>query len=515
MISYPEAQALAIALTQVNQESNDIINVATALGISTEKTNYQNALSILNTEIVMWTTRPIYPAAISLTDRTNINNKFADVQDKKSKLINKIGSVRKDEAIAHSDVNLQAAKVYSDTNLITANTYSNTINSAIRNDLRLQAPLPTSIRLDSNGITASTTDVNKFVRLDYRGLYVQNGAIQITSTDGTTVIDGEGVTASKIKAGEMNSVNLTIGSGNNVFRANGSGISLGNATFANAPFRVDMSGNMVASQVNISGVVNATDFRINGTSVLNGNRISGNYIDSITTGQIVVTSQFGDNAIASAGIWNGKTTYLTPQGIYTGILTANQINAIQGISLGANATIDWNYVNADPKIATAQNTANGAQGTANGALNTATAIANGTYSGGTFISGKFIYSPEIRAGTFIGGVFRTSDNNQRIQMDTTGFYSYNSSDQLSGVVIDAANRSLDMYHLGTKRGTLTQSGGIVRLATTASDTGSIQIDASSNPYGGIAITPGINGTVTANGNWNFTGNVSGVHATFG
>lgn len=405
MISYPEAQALAIALTQVNQESNDIVNVATALGISTEKTNYQNALSILNTEIVMWTTRPIYPAAISLTDRTNINNKFADVQDKKSKLINKIGSARKDEAIAHSDVNLQAAKVYSDTNLITANTYSNTINSAIRNDLRLQAALPTSIKLDSNGITASTTDVNKFARLDYRGLYVQNGAIQITSTDGTTVIDGEGVTASKIKAGDMFGVNLTIGSGNAVFKANSSGISLGNATFANAPFKVDMNGNLNASQASISGAINCTSLSINGTSILAGNKISGNYIDSITTGQITVTSQWGDSAIASAGNWNARTTRLTPDGIYTGTLTANQINAIQGITLGANATIDWNYVNADPKIATAQNTANNAsnaassaQGTANGAFNTATAIANGTYGGGTFISGTTIYSPNIYGG---------------------------------------------------------------------------------------------------------------------
>jgi hypothetical protein len=526
MISFPEAQGLIVALTQVNRESEDIINVATALGITTENTNYQNALSILNTEILIWTTRPIYPAPISLGDRANIKNKFADVQDKKSKLINKIGSVRKDEAIAYSDVNLQAAKVYSDNHLITANTYSNTINNAIRNDLRLQAALPTSIKLDSNGITASTTDANKFARLDYRGLYVQNGAIQITSTDGTTVIDGEGVTASKIKAGDMFGVNLNIGSGNAVFKANSSGISLGNATFANAPFRVDMNGNMVASQANISGAINCTSLSINGSSILAGNKISGNYIDSITTGQITVTSQWGDNAIASAGNWNAKTTRLTPDGIYTGTLTANQINAIQGISLGANATIDWNYVNADPKIATAQGTANSAssaastaQGTANGAFNTANIaqtmaqrILNGDPQAGTFINGNNIISPNITGATITGSLFKTALNGKRLEINSSGIKSYNSSNQLEGVVVDSGNfSSLDFYYQGTDRGGLAQVANVIQLL--CKNSADISIGAmSTNPYGKITIQAGANAKTHMKGNVDFSeANVTGLN----
>ncbi|QQO38687.1 minor structural protein [Bacillus phage BCPST] len=49
----------------------------------------------------------------------------------------------------------------------------------VRKDLRLNAPLPTSILMDSNGITASGTDASKYARLDYRGLYIAGGAIQI------------------------------------------------------------------------------------------------------------------------------------------------------------------------------------------------------------------------------------------------------------------------------------------------------------------------------------------------
>lgn len=49
----------------------------------------------------------------------------------------------------------------------------------VRYDLRLTAPLPTSIDLDSNGITAKTTTAGKYARMDYRGLYIAGGAIQI------------------------------------------------------------------------------------------------------------------------------------------------------------------------------------------------------------------------------------------------------------------------------------------------------------------------------------------------
>lgn len=46
-----------------------------------------------------------------------------------------------------------------------------------------------------------------------------------------------------------------------------------------------------------------------------------------------------DNTLSVIGA--NRLTYIDGNGIYTGTLTAQQINAIQGITLGANATINW------------------------------------------------------------------------------------------------------------------------------------------------------------------------------
>lgn len=53
-------------------------------------------------------------------------------------------------------------------------------------------------------------------------------------------------------------------------------------------------------------------------------------------------AQNADNTISIIGA--DRLTYIDPNGIYTGILTAQQINAVQGITLGSNATINWAQV---------------------------------------------------------------------------------------------------------------------------------------------------------------------------
>jgi phage minor structural protein len=53
-------------------------------------------------------------------------------------------------------------------------------DSALRDDLRLASPLPTSITLSSSGLRAATAaDPDKYAQLDHRGLYILGGAIQI------------------------------------------------------------------------------------------------------------------------------------------------------------------------------------------------------------------------------------------------------------------------------------------------------------------------------------------------
>ncbi|AGR46595.1 minor head protein [Bacillus phage Basilisk] len=88
-------------------------------------------------------------------------------------------------------------------------------DNIMRQDLRITAPLPTSISLDSNGITASTTTAGKYARLDYRGLYIAGGAIQIDGglseaqlaagvKNKFTYIDESGVYTGKVVADQIN-----------------------------------------------------------------------------------------------------------------------------------------------------------------------------------------------------------------------------------------------------------------------------------------------------------------------
>ena len=61
---------------------------------------------------------------------------------------------------------------------------------------------------------------------------------------------------------------LSLGSGNNIFIADADdGIQLGHATFASAPFNVNLSGAMTASNANITGKISATSGDIGGFSI--------------------------------------------------------------------------------------------------------------------------------------------------------------------------------------------------------------------------------------------------------
>lgn len=53
------------------------------------------------------------------------------------------------------------------------------VDAILRDDLQLEAPLPTSLKMNAEGITAYTSDPEKYARLDYRGLYIKGGALQI------------------------------------------------------------------------------------------------------------------------------------------------------------------------------------------------------------------------------------------------------------------------------------------------------------------------------------------------
>lgn len=91
----------------------------------------------------------------------------------------------------------------------------------IRDDLRIVSALPTSITMDSNGITATVSgNPNQFARLDHRGLYIQGGAIQIQHGLPASQIDPVVVNNASAGAQAKQDIdNLEIG-GRNLVRRN-------------------------------------------------------------------------------------------------------------------------------------------------------------------------------------------------------------------------------------------------------------------------------------------------------
>ena len=69
------------------------------------------------------------------------------------------------------------------------------------------------------------------------------------------IVNVYNLNAANIKANTiMSNVNMIIGSGNNVFKADPKGIYLGDADFEDAPFSVDMEGSLIAENATILGI---------------------------------------------------------------------------------------------------------------------------------------------------------------------------------------------------------------------------------------------------------------------
>ncbi len=74
-------------------------------------------------------------------------------------------------------------------------------------------------------------------------------------------------------SGSITGGNISIGTGNSIFKADLNGIYLGNGTFASAPFRVSPAGALIATNADIQGTITATDGFIGGWNI-NANDIS-------------------------------------------------------------------------------------------------------------------------------------------------------------------------------------------------------------------------------------------------
>lgn len=124
-------------------------------------------------------------------------------------------------------------------------------------------------------------------------------------TAGNLTIKGTLSAGSLISDSAISGGNITIGSGNSVFKASTTGIWLGNDNYSSAPFRVSTSGYLTASGATIQGSINASAFSINGANVLSGSSINGQYVVSINANNITTgtlsASRINAGEIVSGG----------------------------------------------------------------------------------------------------------------------------------------------------------------------------------------------------------------------
>ncbi len=128
--------------------------------------------------------------------------------------------------------------------------------------------------------------------------------------------------------GALQGGTISIGSGNSIFKADSNGIYLGNATFADAPFRVTPAGVMTATSATISGNITATSLTLSEGVTISNTRVSG--LGTLATADSVSTTQItGLGAFATLNkiLPNNVTTYIDGQSITTNQIAANSIVA--------------------------------------------------------------------------------------------------------------------------------------------------------------------------------------------
>jgi hypothetical protein len=115
-------------------------------------------------------------------------------------------------------------------------------------------------------------------------------------------------TLGTITAGSLSGINITIGSGNEVFKVDQSGIYLGNATFGSAPFRVDMEGRMIVDRL-----------------LFNRKAIFVNW-QSLDSWQVYFSGVNGSNSLGLGNVL---------------IIANTAINSIQGINATSSIILWW------------------------------------------------------------------------------------------------------------------------------------------------------------------------------
>ncbi|MFD0587836.1 phage tail spike protein [Paenibacillus sp. GCM10027627] len=401
-------------------------------------------------------------------------------------------------------------------------------------DRQIEGGLNNSISMSRRGIIV--TDSNDPQRM----VIVQNGVVALSKNGGLnwqTAITPDGVVSERLFGQLIAGNNLLITNQSGSFTIDDNGITA-----------TEMNLTITRSDKKSRVIINATDgLKLQKNTGTTANPVWVDQIVLDTNGDVIFKGKVAigsGNSIFKAdenGISLGSNNFNNaPFKVdLTGKLTASGTSLSGDINM-TGGSISWSNVNSDP-------VATGAVSMASTAQSMASAIANGTYNGGTFINGKMVYSPNLLGGTIeIGslgtnnvwkannsgiwfghqnyssapfrvavdgsvfasngtfkGTMRTADTNQdRIELSSTGLNSLDSIGRKHGVTISSDNYSnLGFYYAGEYRGGLTQLGGDITLTTT---------------LGSLLIRAADNSSTIFRGAVNFSqANVTGITATFG
>ena len=208
---------------------------------------------------------------------------------------------------------------------------------------------------------------------------------------------------------------ITIGSGDDVFKAGASGIQLGDATFGDAPFRVNMSGDAVMNSATIGPVsVTSTVFKV-GTGTDFGSSNTQLYIDS--DGQFSLGDKLTFNSDGNLSMTGAIT------------IAAGSTSEVD-FGAGAAASASAAQTNAQNFASTAAGNAATSASAAQTAANTAnTTISNNSAAWSAGDPNPTTFTPTSAAGTGAGlhlGNNRLGYNdgsNWKTYMDSSGnFY---------------------------------------------------------------------------------------------
>lgn len=200
-----------------------------------------------------------------------------------------------------------------------------------------------TFRVDGEGVTVTGMNMSLITT------NVKN-KININPTDGIRVQKNIGTTSSPIwqdqisldAAGDASfSGNVTIGTGNDVFKATSQGIQLGHASFGAAPFRVDMRGNAVLNQLTANqATIHNSNFNggaITGSSI----NVNGRFlVDS--NGNMSATNGRFSGDITGSNISGGTITGSTIQTSYNGPRIVLDVDGLRAIDTNGRKRIAIN-----------------------------------------------------------------------------------------------------------------------------------------------------------------------------